>query len=150
LGEIEIERARRYASPLSLLMIDLDHFKNFNDTFGHAVGDKILQEVSNVTASTLRKIDIPGRLGGEEFVVLLLETNEQNGLIVADRLRNAISAIQVPVENGDSLFVTASFGLASLIETHANLQSLITSADIAMYRAKENGRNRVEIARVTE
>ena len=113
LGEIEIERARRYSSPLSLLMIDLDHFKNFNDSFGHAVGDKILQEVSNVIASTLRKIDIPGRLGGEEFVVLLPETNETNGLIVADRLRNAISNIQVPVENGGSVLVTASFGLAN-------------------------------------
>jgi diguanylate cyclase (GGDEF)-like protein len=150
LGEIEIERARRYSSPLSLLMIDLDHFKNFNDTFGHAVGDKVLQEASKVTGSTLRKIDIPGRLGGEEFVVLLPETNEQNGLIVADRLRNAISSIRIPIEDGDSLSVTASIGLASLNATHANLQSLITSADIAMYKAKENGRNRVEIARVTE
>ncbi len=146
LGGKEIERARRYGSPLSLLMIDLDHFKQINDTYGHAVGDQILYEVCAVIASTLRKIDIPGRIGGEEFVVLLPETNQQNGLIVAERLRTAISKIKLTMENLVIDDVTASFGLSTLVDSHKDLQALITSADIAMYAAKENGRNRVEIA----
>lgn len=147
LGEIEIERARRYSSPLSLLLLDLDHFKNINDTYGHETGDRMLQEVSNVIGSTLRKIDIPGRLGGEEFVVLLPETNQTNGWIVAERLRVAISKLQILIDDGNAIAITASFGLSSLEDSHQNLQSLITSADSAMYKAKDNGRNRVEIAR---
>ena len=149
LGGKEIERARRYGSPLSLLMIDLDHFKKINDTYGHAVGDQILHEVCSVIAATLRKIDIPGRIGGEEFVVLLPETNQQNGLIVAERLRVAISNIRLNTDNLIIDNVTASFGISTLADSHHDLQALITSADMAMYTAKENGRNRIESA-VTE
>jgi diguanylate cyclase (GGDEF)-like protein/PAS domain S-box-containing protein len=145
LGGKEIERARRYGSPLSLLMIDLDHFKNFNDTYGHAVGDQILVEVANTIGTTLRKIDIPGRLGGEEFAVLLPETNQQNGMLVAERLRQAISRLRIPVKDGIIDTITASFGLATLCDNHVDLQSLTTSADMAMYKAKENGRNIVVV-----
>jgi len=145
LGGKEIERARRYGSPLSLLMIDLDHFKVFNDTYGHAVGDQILVEVAGTIGTTLRKIDIPGRLGGEEFAVLLPETNQQNGMLVAERLRKAISKLTIPIKGGNIDTVTASFGLSTLCENHADLQSLITSADMAMYKAKENGRNMVVV-----
>lgn len=146
LGEIEIERAKRYNSPLSLLMIDLDHFKNINDTYGHGIGDSVLQEVSEVIGTTLRKIDVPGRLGGEEFVVLLPETNLSNGMIVAERLRKAISKIQVPVENGTPRYVTASLGLAAMDEKNSDLKSIITAADEAMYKAKDQGRNRIQVA----
>jgi diguanylate cyclase (GGDEF)-like protein/PAS domain S-box-containing protein len=145
LGGKEIERARRYGNPLSLLMIDLDHFKNFNDTFGHAVGDQILVEVANIIGTTLRKIDIPGRLGGEEFAVLLPETNQQNGMLVAERLRQAISRLRIPLKDRIIDNVTASFGLSTLCDNHIDLQSLITSADMAMYKAKENGRNMVVV-----
>ncbi len=145
LGGKEIERARRYGNPLSLLMIDLDHFKNFNDTFGHAVGDQILVEVANTIGTTLRKIDIPGRLGGEEFAVLLPETNLQNGMLVAERLRQAISGLRIPVKDRIIDTITASFGLATLCDNHIDLQTLITSADMAMYKAKENGRNMVVV-----
>ncbi len=145
LGGKEIERARRYGSPLSLLMIDLDHFKSFNDTYGHAVGDQVLVEVANIIGTTLRKIDIPGRLGGEEFAVLLPETNKQNGMLVAERLRQAITRLRIPTKDCIIDNVTASFGLSTLCDEHVDLQSLITSADMAMYKAKENGRNMVVV-----
>jgi diguanylate cyclase (GGDEF)-like protein len=145
LGGKEIERARRYGNPLSLLMIDLDHFKSFNDTLGHAVGDQILVEVANIIGTTLRKIDIPGRLGGEEFAVLLPETNQQNGMLVAERLRQAITRLRIPIKDAVIDNVTASFGLSTLCDGHVDLQSLITSADMAMYKAKENGRNMVVV-----
>ncbi len=113
--------------------------------YGHAVGDQILVEVANIIGTTLRKIDIPGRLGGEEFAVLLPETNKQNGMLVAERLRQAITRLRIPIKDHIIDNVTASFGLSTLCDEHVDLQSLITSADMAMYKAKENGRNMVVV-----
>ena len=142
LGEREIERYKRYHSPLSLIMLDLDHFKKVNDQYGHQVGDYVLQELAKIFANSLRKMDIPGRLGGEEFVILLPETNLDQGMLVAERLRQKIETKEFVIE-GHKIHITASMGLVSLSDDESSLQMLISGADKVMYQAKAAGRNKV-------
>jgi diguanylate cyclase (GGDEF)-like protein len=142
LGEREIERYKRYHSPLSLIMLDLDHFKKVNDQYGHQVGDYVLQELAKIFANSLRKMDIPGRLGGEEFVILLPETNIDQGMLVAERIRKTVEAKNFIVED-HSIHITASMGLVSMRDDVTSLQMLISLADKIMYKAKAAGRNKV-------
>lgn len=130
--------------PFSVLMIDADHFKKVNDTYGHKTGDKVLIELASTCERALRDVDIVARYGGEEFVVFLAGVNARKGKIVADRLRESISEIVVYSDEGDEVRFTVSIGVSSY-EISDNIDTLIKTADEALYKAKENGRNRVEI-----
>ena len=124
------------------LMIDLDHFKQINDTCGHAKGDQVLAMVGHAATATIRGGDFAGRYGGEEFVVLLPETDLEHGVMVAENLRAAIAAIEVSgVERG----ITASVGVAVLPGDATEPDQLLRGADRALYTAKAHGRNRVEV-----
>jgi diguanylate cyclase (GGDEF)-like protein len=136
----EVERARRYGHPLSLLMVDIDRFKQANDQYGHLIGDNIIKGVANLLQQGARMGDMVARYGGDEFAVLLPETNRRVATEVADRLRLAVEHMRI----GD-LGVTVSIGVAST-EAAESYLDLIRQADGAMYKAKKNGKNRVELA----
>jgi diguanylate cyclase (GGDEF)-like protein len=142
LTEREIQRTRRYGRPLSVLVFDVDHFKMVNDRHGHAAGDETLKTITRVAADSLRDTDLLGRLGGEEFGVLLTETDLTGAQELAERLRVAIAAAEVVIGN-DIVRPTVSIGCASLGEMEEPTDSLFARADQALYRAKEGGRNRV-------
>jgi len=146
-AELELSRAVRYGSPLSLYMLDIDFFKKVNDSHGHKVGDLVLIKLAEVCGQTLREVDIIGRLGGEEFAILLPETNQTKATEVAERLREAIAKAKVPLEGGLPLHFTVSIGVTSLVSKDDNLDVLLNRADKALYEAKEKGRNRVCVAR---
>jgi diguanylate cyclase (GGDEF)-like protein len=138
------EAARLIASgsrPVALLMIDLDHFKSINDQFGHAVGDKVLKIFAQTSVGHLRPTDLVGRLGGEEFAVLLMNASQEGALLVAERLRSAFAAAAATVD-GLPIHATASVGL-SLLHPGQDMSALLDLADQALYRAKATGRNRV-------
>lgn len=145
-GQIELSRAQRYGNALSLFMIDVDHFKSINDTRGHKTGDVVLQRMSDILRETLRTVDIIGRIGGEEFAVLLPETDLQSATDVADRLRERVAGTPVVSEDGPSLHFTISIGVSTLKDKNTNLDILLMQADNALYQAKESGRNKVCIA----
>jgi len=146
LAEHEFEIALRYQQPFSILMFDIDHFKRVNDTFGHTAGDRILQQVTQVTCAKLRSADVIGRYGGEEFVIILPMTNAQQAYPLAERIRLAAEAIRVPTEKGDAA-VTLSIGIVEIQKgaQTGSVESLIRRADEVMYAAKQAGRNRTEI-----
>ena len=135
----EMKRSKRSKSPFSLLMLDIDHFKEVNDTWGHSIGDRVLKELVQTIAENLREVDILTRWGGEEFIVLTPDTDRQGGLVVAERLREAVSEHVFPKVGS----VSISLGLAQH-EEKDTADSLISRADRQMYLAKEKGRNRVE------
>lgn len=141
----EVERARRYHHPLSLIFIDLDRFKAVNDRYGHQVGSAILKECGEVWRRTLRNTDVPIRYGGDEFVCLLPETSREQGIRCAERLLKALKEKPFLVE-GFSIEITASFGVATFPEAADSAEALLHAADAAMYRAKESGRDGVEAA----
>lgn len=142
LAEPELARARRHATPLSLLMFDLDHFKQVNDQFGHACGDAVLCQTVAVIQGRLRISDALARIGGEEFVVLLPETDLEQAKGLAERLRQAIA--EHPFEHaGQRLTATASWGVTSARPDDANVDMLLDRADRGLYLAKKSGRNRV-------
>jgi diguanylate cyclase (GGDEF)-like protein len=134
---------RRRMLPVSVLAFDLDHFKSINDRYGHAVGDAVLQMFAKVARETLRASDIVGRLGGEEFVAVLPSTSAE-AAVAAERVRTALAAASI-VRGGQRVTATVSVGVSSGAPTTA-VDALITRADDALYRAKANGRNRIEIA----
>lgn len=142
-GEIELARILRYESPLSILMLDIDHFKKINDTYGHQSGDLVLSSVASIFQVVLRHVDISGRLGGEEFAVILPETGIEKATEVAERLREIISADKVTLTDGIEISYTVSIGVATLIEKNSNINMLLNEADKALYKAKQTGRNKV-------
>jgi len=142
-AEHEFQRSNRYGHALSLLMIDVDHFKSVNDTYGHRVGDSVLQFLAKLLLSNLRTVDSLGRIGGEEFAALLPETGRADALVTAERLRVTVANEPIPI-NGGSLRVTISLGAAATSNATPSLDALIGLADAALYQAKNNGRNRVE------
>ena len=146
LAEHEFEVAKRYQQPLSIIMFDLDHFKNINDTYGHSVGDKMLERVAQVTHAQLRDVDIIGRYGGEEFVIVLPVTNAQKASLLAQRILENVSAIRMHTDRG-SVAVTLSIGIAETIHDpqDESVDDVIRRADEAMYAAKQAGRNRAVI-----
>jgi diguanylate cyclase (GGDEF)-like protein/PAS domain S-box-containing protein len=142
LARLEFDRAHRYTRTLSVMMIDVDHFKNINDTFGHAVGDLTLHEIATRIKKTVRTIDIVARFGGEEFIVLMPETSLEEACQVAERVRDAVSNLPIEQETG-TVLTALSLGVAEMSETSANIDQLIQCADRALYEAKAAGRNRV-------
>lgn len=137
--ELEVERARRYGSPLSLLMMDVDSFKSFNDIYGHLIGDEILKLVCNVSQIGLRENDLMGRVGGEEFSFILPATNIDSAILVAERIRMAIEKAILKCDSND-LHVTVSIGTTQFVKGDSN-EGFLKRADMAMYKSKENGRN---------
>ena len=141
--EDQIKHASRYKEELSVIMLDIDHFKNVNDHYGHLTGDDVLENVATLVRQSLRDTDRAGRYGGEEFVIILPKTNLSAALYVAERIREAIEAAEMKAPEGDVFTITVSQGLCSY-EPGEDEQCLISRADGALYRAKESGRNRVE------
>jgi two-component system cell cycle response regulator len=139
----EIARSSRYQLPLSLLLLDVDHFKSINDTFGHAVGDQVLSSIGKLLQNALRTSDTPARWGGEEFVIALKNTPLDGGAIAAERLRAALTELRIEA-GGTTVKVTASLGLACL-SLNESVDTLIDRADRAMYAAKVGGRNRLVV-----
>lgn len=144
---VELHRAIRYNHPLSLLMLDIDFFKRINDTHGHLAGDVVLKNVADLCKQMLRDSDMVGRLGGEEFALLLPETNHQQAFTVAERLRNNIENANI-VLPGDNvtLQLTVSIGVATLEGKHDDVEAMIGRADKALYEAKNSGRNRIFVS----
>ena len=141
-GNEEILRAKRYLTPLSLIMLDIDKFKLINDSFGHEYGDMALQSLADILRSKVREVDVVGRLGGEEFGVLLPNTDVDHALILAERLRLAVEK-ESSLKNEIQFSFTASFGVAELNNEMSTLDDFLRNADTAMYQAKNQGRNRV-------
>jgi diguanylate cyclase (GGDEF)-like protein len=143
----ELERAWRFESPLGLVMLDIDDFKQVNDTYGHQQGDVVLASVARALRDLSRDIDEPARYGGEEMAVVLPQTDAEGAALLAERMREAVEGLHVPRVDGDGyLAVTASFGVASIPFNASDKESLIAAADAALYRAKRSGKNRVEVA----
>ncbi len=143
----EFSRARRYEHPLSVLIVDIDRFKSINDRWGHASGDRVIQEMARILQTVARDLDVSGRLGGEEFVVVLPETDLQGAQTIAERLRSAVETTeQVHTGNGKALRFTVSIGVAALDVADASFQATLERADTALYQAKTAGRNRVVVA----
>ena len=140
----EIERAKRYQSPMSLIMIDIDHFKLVNDEFGHLAGDEALRSVSEISKKLLRQIDNMFRYGGEEFMIILPETNQEEALHVAERIRSTIAEAAIKIKKG-SVKLTVSIGVSEYGENHPAPNEFIESVDRAMYDAKKAGRNCVRV-----
>ncbi|WP_286239612.1 diguanylate cyclase [Neptuniibacter halophilus] len=147
---LEIERALRYGREFSLILLDIDHFKQINDQYGHHFGDRVLVSIARLLESCLRNIDSLCRHGGEEFVLLLPETNTHAAMELAERLRSEIEAFKIN-ENGETVHLTASFGVTTWRRSEVDIQPAVKRADRAMYQAKEEGRNRVQLAqRITQ
>jgi diguanylate cyclase (GGDEF)-like protein len=138
----ELKRSRKNKSCLTFLMIDIDNFKQFNDRYGHLVGDAILRQVSRTIREAVRQIDFIGRYGGEEFSVVLAETSKEQANFAAERIRQAIALDVIKVYD-EELKVTVSIGAATFPDNAANAQNLIEMADRALYLAKETGKNKV-------
>lgn len=137
----EYRRAERYQSPLSMLLLDIDHFKSVNDTYGHSAGDLIIQKVIGIITQHLRSSDLPGRLGGEEFAVLLPETEIKSAAILADRIRRVCMDTVIVLPCGASIQVTLSIGVAEQLPQDQDFSWLLRRADSAMYQGKQWGRN---------
>jgi diguanylate cyclase (GGDEF)-like protein/PAS domain S-box-containing protein len=142
----ELERARRYRLPVCVLMIDLDHFKQVNDTYGHLAGDDVLQQFAIILSKNTRAVDIVGRYGGEEFVVVMPETGLEGALVFAERLRTAVERHEFVTRSGHKLHITCSIGVTQGEPELLDIDHLLALADKALYRAKEEGRNRVRVA----
>jgi diguanylate cyclase (GGDEF)-like protein len=151
-AEAELSRAVRTRSPLALALVDIDHFKAVNDTHGHLVGDKVLRAVAEALTSQLRDYDRAGRFGGEEFVLLLAQTNETDACRIAERLRTRIADMAVPVDatpGSACVRLTISMGVAAVDGgATRELTDLLAAADSALYQAKQTGRNRIAVAPV--
>ena len=145
LAALEFQRAQRFQHPLTLLVLDLDGLKQINDTYGHLVGDKALQVIAETSASQLREIDSIGRFGGDEFVILLVETDLKGGRAVAERICQSIADISINTQLAP-LNITTSIGIAAISEKSSNLTSLFNQADKALIRAKKSGKNQVAVA----
>jgi diguanylate cyclase (GGDEF)-like protein len=139
-ANLELERVRRFGGVASLIMLDVDHFKAVNDSYGHALGDEALRCVTRACKQSLRKMDVFARHGGEEFVILLPATHEKAACSVAEKLRRAIA--EMPVSDGqNNITLTASFGVAQLRASDQGIDPGLARADIALYAAKHSGRN---------
>jgi diguanylate cyclase (GGDEF)-like protein len=144
----QLSGAARYGFSFWVALADLDHFKTVNDTYGHDAGDNVLKTFSEILKSNSRQSDICGRIGGEEFLLVLTHTTEENATRVIDRVRTELETTQFNFD-GNSLKVTASFGLAGFVGTRApDFNRLVAQADAALYSAKRQGRNRLELSEI--
>jgi len=140
--DLEIERVKRYERPLSLIMIDIDHFKKFNDTYGHQKGDEVLSILGSLLLKSCRINDTVARYGGEEFAIILPETDLNDSEILAENLRKMV---QTKASKKAKVEITISLGVAEFDSVNSSTEKLIEAADNALYRAKKSGRNRVMI-----
>lgn len=143
--EKEISRSKRYQLEVCVVLLDIDHFKVFNDTYGHQAGDYVLRETAQRIMESIRSVDTPGRYGGEEMAVILPQTGIKDGFVVAERIRKSIEGAEYTFKN-DSMRVTASLGITALHLRDVSLEEMIEEADKALYVAKSKGRNQVRIA----
>jgi diguanylate cyclase (GGDEF)-like protein len=143
----DIQRADRYKHPLSLFMVDIDHFKSVNDTHGHTAGDLIIKAVANVIEELIREIDYSCRYGGEEFAIVLPETSLTEAGEIAERLRTTIEEKIFEINDGKKLSITISIGVSDFATGSESLEVLINRADSALYAAKDFGRNCIKIAK---
>ncbi len=135
-------------SPLCCLMVDIDHFKQFNDLYGHAIGDQVIQVVARLLTECLRENDVLGRYGGEEFCIVLPATSSRQAIEVAELMRNRIeTAARAAIVTVEVMPITASFGVASLSAAAQSIEGLIDQADQALYASKQSGRNRATLWR---
>ncbi len=141
----EFIRHKRYNRLMSIIMIDIDHFKEINDTYGHQFGDKVIKEVSDICSSKMRGGDILSRYGGEEFCSILPETDTRGAQKLAERLRKKVAKNSIPFNEETSVNVTISLGIAQLTGRTKTTDDLIRSADTALYQSKQNGRNRTSV-----
>lgn len=149
--DTELEKSRRYNHPLSVIISDIDHFKKFNDTYGHQIGDFVLEETARVLKNAVRNVDLPVRYGGEEFFAVLPETDYKGAFVFAERYRKLVEAKEYnDAKTGHKLKVTISIGVASFPLHTKEKTELIKKADSALYMAKEQGRNRVKVAPITK
>jgi len=144
-GKEELARSLRYGAPLCLLLLDIDHFKQVNDTHGHDAGDEVLKSLTQKAKMVLRETDVFARFGGEEFAALLVQTKQQDALLTAERLRTAIESMPLPQIN-NTFSISISIGVALFKDGDASIEELLKRADQAMYRAKEKGRNCVVLS----
>jgi diguanylate cyclase (GGDEF)-like protein len=146
---VEVERAVRTNTPLAVALVDIDHFKRVNDTYGHLVGDRVLRAVVDGLRSQLRGYDLAGRFGGEEFILLLPQAKEAAARAVAERLRQYVGSLEIPIDDEPDccIFVrlTISVGVAALDGEQRELTDLMAAADAALYYAKETGRNKTHV-----
>jgi diguanylate cyclase (GGDEF)-like protein len=140
--EEEVERARRFDAGMAVIMVDIDQFKRLNDEFGHLLGDEVLRQVSSIFSQQLRKIDVVCRYGGEEFAILLSQTNQKHAMGVAEKLRRLIESWQFP---GVPRPVTISAGVATCPHHGTTRDQLVKAADAGLYAAKQSGRNCVRV-----
>ncbi|MBV9448014.1 MAG: GGDEF domain-containing protein [Streptosporangiaceae bacterium] len=149
----EVARAVRTGIPLAIALVDIDHFKKVNDTYGHLVGDRVLREVSDALRSQLRGYDLAGRFGGEEFIILLPQARESDARNVAERLRQYIAGLEIPIDDEPDCMtfvrLTISVGVAALDGVSRELTDLMAAADAALYYAKETGRNKTHVITAT-
>lgn len=145
LANQELARIQRYPQPLAFIMVDIDYFKRINDSHGHEAGDRVLREVARAMREQLREVDVLGRMGGEEFAILLPQTNRQKAIEVADRLTKTIDGCRILLEDGAAIHVTISIGVAVSTGRHDSLEALLGNADKGLYRAKQQGRNKFEL-----
>lgn len=143
-GNAEFSRVQRTKSPLALMLLDCDLFKDINDHFGHLFGDAILQHICKICTEEIRNIDFFARYGGEEFILLLPESELSGAVKTAQRIQQSLANNSIAFA-GKDVFVTVSIGICTVNDEHVNFEQLIKDADIAMYRAKKNGRNRIEV-----
>jgi diguanylate cyclase (GGDEF)-like protein len=146
-AEAQLKRQLTEPRPMAVLLLDLDNFKGVNDRFGHAIGDRVLQIFAEVGSGCMRRYDIFGRLGGEEFAALLVDTSRERALAVAEQIRSSFVEVTAVVE-GKPVVATVSIGVVISYDAVLDLSALLAQADHALYRAKDNGRNRIEIASI--
>ena len=141
--EAELDLARRKGRPLSVILLDIDHFKAVNDQYGHSIGDHTLQQLAGILPRNLRQYDRIGRWGGDEFIVILPDTKISEAFMIADRMRITTAETKLSLENGEYYTVQISLGVACASGSYPSLKKLVDAADLAMYQAKQAGRNHV-------
>jgi diguanylate cyclase (GGDEF)-like protein len=141
-----LELCRRYGYPVSVIMLDIDHFKHINDNYGHPIGDRALRHISEMLTNSLRKSDFPGRYGGEEFAVILPQTGPSDALQVAEKIRHKVERSPIQISTEVILHLTLSAGVSGTDAATEGmiLDDFLKRADDALYRAKRSGRNRIE------
>ena len=143
--ERELSRAKRYPESMALIMLDIDHFKSFNDNYGHLIGDKILKSVADILTNNIRENDIAARYGGDEFIILLLNIPISEAKNIAERIRESLLNKKFNI-GGESLSITSSIGITPLSKSDSSTKQFINRADKALYKAKQLGRNRIELS----
>jgi diguanylate cyclase (GGDEF)-like protein len=143
ISHMEFERLLRHHRTLSVIMFDVDHFKEINDTYGHDVGDQVLKSVATIVKGVIREYDYAFRMGGDEFLLLLPETNERQALFLAERIRKRVANKKF-TDKDNTFFITASFGISQYNHIERSMESIVKRADKALYEVKESGRNNVK------